>query len=381
MTYDFDQEIDRKDTDSHKWLAYGDDVIPLWVADMDFVSAEPIIRALRQRIDHGVFGYTRPSPELGFTIQKRLKSLYGWEVREEEIIYLPGVVSALNLAFQVYAGPGDEVLVQTPVYGHFHRDPLRRGRAVISSQLIEKEDTYEIDFDAFEKAITDRTKIFILCNPHNPVGRVFTRKELEKLAGICLRHNIIICSDEIHCDLIYPGYRHIPIATLAPEVEAQTVTLMAPSKTFNIPGLGCAFAVIRNDSLRRKWIAGSEGLIPHVNIMGLVATLAAYRDGQEWLDQALRYLEGNRDFLMQYVEKYFPGIRMKKMEATYLAWLDCRNAGIAADPFDYILKEARVALNDGAEYGKGGAGFLRLNFACQRKRLVQALDRIKNALL
>ncbi len=380
MKYDFDQEIERKGTDSHKWQKYGDDVIPLWVADMDFVSAQPIIEALHQRVAHGVFGYTQAPRELSLVIQKRLKGLYGWEVGEEDIIFLPGVVSGLNIAFQVYAEPGEEVLVQPPVYSHFIRDPLLRGRVVIEQPLVEKEDTYEIDFDAFEKSVTDRTKIFVLCNPHNPVGRVFTRKELEQLAEICLRHNSIICSDEIHCDLIYPGYRHIPIASLGPEVENQTVTLMAPSKTFNVPGLGCAFAIIKNKAFRRMWISGSQGLIPHVNIMGFAAALAAYSDGQEWLDQVLFYLKENRDFLMQHVKERLPGLRVKKMEATYLAWLDCRNAGIPRNPFDYFLREARVALNDGAEYGKGGEGFVRLNFACTRRRLTEALDRMAAAL-
>lgn len=380
MKYDFDQEVERKGTDSYKWQKYGDDAIPLWVADMDFVSAQPIIEALHQRVDHGVFGYTQPPRELSLIIQERLKRLYNWDVGEGDIIFLPGVVSGLNLAFQVYAGPGDAVLVQPPVYSHFTRDPALHGRLVIDPPLVEKENTYEIDFDAFEKSITDRTKIFVLCNPHNPVARVFTREELEGLAEICLRHNIIICSDEIHCDLIYPGYRHIPIATLEQGVGDQTVTLMAPSKTFNVPGLGCAFAVIRNDRLRKMWISGSQGLIPHVNIMGLVAALAAFRDGKEWLDQVLFYLKENRDFLTQYMKERLPDLRMAKMEATYLAWLDCRNSGIPGNPFDYFLREARVALSDGAEYGKGGEGFVRLNFACPRKILTKALDRMADAL-
>ena len=380
MKYNFDQVIERKGTNSHKWQKYGSGVIPLWVADMDFVSAQPIIEALHQRVDHGIFGYTQPPQELGLTIRQRLKKLYGWEVREEEVIFLPGVVSGLNLAFQIYADAGDEILVQPPVYSHFMRDPLLHGRAVSDPPLVEKGDTYEIDFDAFEKSITERTRIFVLCNPHNPVARVFTRNELEGLAEICLRRNIIICSDEIHCDLIYPGYRHIPIATLGPEVENRTVTLMAPSKTFNVPGLGCAFAIIKNERLRSMWIAGSQGLIPHVNIMGLVAALAAFRDGQEWLDQALFYLEGNRDFLAQYVKERLPNLRAVKMEATYLAWLDCRNSGIPGNPFDYFFREAGVALNDGAEYGKVGEGFVRLNYACPRKRLTEALERMARSL-
>jgi cystathionine beta-lyase len=245
---------------------------------------------------------------------------------------------------------------------------------------MEKEDTYEIDFDAFERSITDRTRVFLLCNPHNPVARVYTREELEKLAEVCLRHRIIICSDEIHCDLLYSGYRHLPIATLGPEVADQTITLMSPSKTFNLAGLGCAFAIIQNPALRRRWITGSQGLIPHVNVMGLVAALAAYRDGQEWLDQVLAYLKGNMDFLAAYVRERLPGLHMAKIEATYLAWLDCRQSAIRGNPFDFFLMEAGVALNDGITYGKGGEGFVRLNFACPRSLLTEGLDRMADAL-
>ena len=381
MKYNFDQVIERKGTNSHKWQKYGPGVIPLWVADMDFVSAQPIIEALHQRVDHGIFGYTQPPQELGLTIRQRLKKLYGWEVGEEEVIFLPGVVSGLNLAFQIYADAGGEILVQPPVYSHFMRDPLLHGRAVSDPPLVEKGDTYEIDFDAFEKSITERTTIFVLCNPHNPVARVFTRNELEELAEICLRRNIIICSDEIHCDLIYPGYRHIPIATLGPEVENRTVTLMAPSKTFNIPGLGCAFAIIKNERLRSMWIAGSQGLIPHVNIMGLVAALAAFRDGQEWLDQALAYLQANRDFVVDYVREELPGIEMTAPEATYLAWMDCRQSGIAGSPQAFFLERARVALHDGAWFGTRGEGFVRLNFGCPRSTLAEALGRMRDAVV
>ena len=380
MIYDFDQAVERRGTDSHKWQRYGDGILPLWVADMDFVSAEPIIEALRERVDQRIFGYAQPTSQLRLVILERLKKLYGWEVSEEELIFLPGVVTGLNLAFRLFAQPGDGVLVQPPVYSHFITDPLLHGLVVNDPPLVEKEDTYEIDFDAFERSITDRTRVFLLCNPHNPVARVYTREELEKLAGICLRHKIVICSDEIHCDLLYPGYRHLPIATLGPDVADQTITLMSPSKTFNLAGLGCAFAIIQNPALRRRWIVGSQGLIPHVNIMGLVAALAAYSDGKEWLDQVLVYLEENKNFLAEYVSEKLPGLRMAKIEATYLAWLDCRRSAIRGDPFDFFLGEAGVALNDGITYGKGGEGFVRLNFACPRKLLTEGLDRMADAL-
>jgi cystathionine beta-lyase len=289
------------------------------------------------------------------------------------------LVTGLNFAFQSYAAPGEGVLVQPPVYHHFIKDPINHGRVVLDPPLVQNGDTYEIDFDAFEKAITKETRIFILCNPHNPVARVYTRKELEKIAEICLRHRLVICSDEIHCDLLYPGHRHIPIATLGAEVAHRTVTLIAPSKTYNLAGLRCGLAVIQNEEMGKVWKKTTQGLNPGLNILGQVAAVAGYREGQEWLDQIRGYLTRNRDFLCQYVPDKLPGVRMTRMEATYLAWLDCRQAGIPGNPFQFFLKEAKVALNDGAEFGRGGEGFVRLNFACPRKTLTEAVDRMSLA--
>lgn len=380
MDYCFDEIVDRRGTDAIKWSTYPDDVIPMWVADMDFRSAEPIIRALHERINHGIFGYTRPAAELRRALQDRVKTRYLWEIHEEEILFLIGLVSGLNIAFQAFAGPGEAVLAQPPVYFHFLRDPVLHGRVLVDPPLVRKGDTYEIDFERFERAITERTRLFILCNPHNPVGRVYTRRELEKLAEICLRHRLVLCSDEIHCDLVYSGFRHIPIATLGPEVADQTITLMAPSKTYNVAGLDCGFAVIRNERLRRIWQNTSYGLVSGVNIMGYVAALAALRDGQDWLNQVMGYLEANRDYLAAYIREKMPSIRMCKMEATYLAWLDCSQTGIAGNPSQFFLKEARVGLNSGPDFGKGGDGFVRLNFACPRSVLTEALERMSTAL-
>jgi len=380
MQYDFDQVRERRGSDSVKWKKYGNEVLPLWVADMDFISAEPIQRALRQRVDHGFFGYTQPSQELCLVIQERMKRIYQWKIQEAELFFLPGLVAGLNLSFYAFAGPEDEILVQPPVYPHFIKDPVIHGRRVVDPPLVQNGDTYEIDFDAFERMITERTKVFILCNPHNPVGRVYTLKELERMAEICLRHHLIICSDEIHCDLLYPGYRHIPISTLSPEVADQTVTLMAPSKTYNLAGLSCGFAIIQNPELQKIWKNITLGLVPSMNIMGQVAALAAFKEGQEWLDQVLGYLKENRDFLSRTIRDQLPGVRMTRMEATYLAWLDCRDSGISGKPFDFFLTKAKVALNDGVEFGRGGEGFVRLNFACPRKILTEALDRMGAAL-
>ncbi len=380
MQYDFDQPVERRGTDCIKWGFYPDDVIPLWVADMDFRSAEPIIQALHRRIDHGVFGYTRPTEALRHAVRDRMQDLYQWQVRDEEILFLPGVVCGLNIAIQAFAGPGEGVLAQPPVYFHFLKDPVHHGRALMDPPLVRSGDTYEIDFDQFEKAITDRTRLFILCNPHNPVGRVFTRTELENIADICLRRRLIICSDEIHCDLLFSGNRHLPIATLSPEVAARTVTLMAPSKTYNLAGLECGYAIIQNEALRRCWQKTAHGIVPWVNIMGHVSALAALRDGQEWLQQVMVYLEGNRDFLSGYLRDKMPEVRMCRIEATYLAWLDCSKAGIQGNPAAFFAKEARVGLNNGPDFGKGGEGFVRLNFACPRSTLTAALDRMAAAL-
>jgi cysteine-S-conjugate beta-lyase len=380
MKYDFDRIINRRGTDSIKWGMYPEDVLPMWVADMDFVSAEPIIAALRQRADHGVFGYSRPSQLLTFAIVERLRRLYGWEPGPQSILFLPGIVTGLNIAFQAFAAPGEAILAQPPVYFHFLRDPIQHGRILQDPPLVRTGDTYKIDFDRFEAAITGETRIFVLCNPHNPVGRVFTREELEKIAEICLRRRLIICSDEIHCDLLYPPHRHIPIASLAPEIEDRTITLMAPSKTYNIAGLECGYAVIVNPELRNRWRDFCYGLIPGVSIMGHIAAYAAFTEGQEWLDQVLAYMQGNRDYLSDFLEKKMPSVRMSRVEATYLGWLDCSETGITANPAEFFMSFAHVALNDGAEFGKGGTNFVRLNFACPRQRLVEALDRMKRAL-
>ncbi len=381
MSYELDQLINRRESDSVKWNHYADGVLPMWVADLDFRAPEPVITALRERVEHGVFGYGVESSKLREVLVERLARLYNWQVEPDALVFLPGVVTGFNLACRAYATPGDGVLVQTPVYPPILAAPGSSCLARDEMQLTRQADGhYDIDFDAFERTITDRTRLFILCNPHNPVGRVFRRDELERMASICLRRNVLICSDEIHGDLLFTGSRHVPIASLSPEIAQHTVTLMAPSKTYNIPGLECSFAVIPNEELRKKFKAARAWLVPGVNIMGMTAALAAFRDGQPWLDEVLRYLEANRDFLVQYVTQYLPGISMGEPEGTYLAWLDCRKAGIPGNPHQFFLERARVAVNDGCEFGQGGEGFVRLNFGCPRLMLVDALERMRQAL-
>ncbi len=381
MHYDFDTPIDRRQSDSEKWSRYPDDVLPLWVADMDFVSAEAVIRALRQRVAHGVFGYASEPTELRRVLVERLLRLYEWPVSEEHLVFVPGVVVGFNLACRAVASPGDAVLVQTPVYPPILEAPGNANLQCKVVPLVQGVDgCYYIDFDLFERSIDEHTRLFILCNPHNPVGRVFKREELKCIAEICLRHNLIICSDEIHCDMVFSGHRHIPIAAIDPAVAMCTITLMAPSKTFNIAGLQCSFAVIPNAALRQRFRAARAGLVPQVNLMGFTAALAAYRDGQSWLDEVLVYLEANRDLVVEYVNTCMNGVKVCRPEATMLAWLDCRSAPVQGNPYRFFLERARVALSDGTLFGLGGEGFVRLNFGCPRSILVEALERMCYAL-
>jgi cystathionine beta-lyase len=380
--YDFSRVIDRHRSDSVKWRLYEGDVLPMWVADMDFRSPEPVIRALSERVDHGIFGYGKEPPDLRPTIVEHLQRLYGWHVAPEALVFVPGVVTGFNQAARAVTTPGDGVLVQTPVYFPMLYAPDNVGCTLDEMELTRQTDgSYEIDFDAMAETITNRTRIFLLCSPHNPVGRVFRRDELERMAEICLRRNVVICSDEIHCDLVFPGHPHLPIASLAPEIADRTITLIAPSKTYNIAGLHFSVAIIQNAELRENYQAAGAGLVGRPGILSTTAALAAYREGQPWLDEVLRYLKANRDYLVEYVNSQLPGITMWCPEGTYLGWLDCREAGIDGPPHQFFLKQARVAMNEGASFGRGGEGFVRLNFGCPRSTLLVALERMKAALL
>jgi cystathionine beta-lyase len=380
VSCDFDLIVDRLHSDSVKWCLYEEGVLPLWVADMDFPAPEPVIDALRQRVEHGVFGYCQPPEELREVVQERLDRLYGWEVREEEILFIPGVVAGFNLVCRAIGKPGDGVVVQPPIYPPMLSAPGNSDRKCTHAPLVEGSERYEVDFDAFAAAIAEQAALFLLCNPHNPSGRVFDRGELERMAELCLARDVVICSDEIHCDILLDGHRHIPIASLDPAVAHQTITLFAPSKTFNIPGLKCSVAVVQNPDLLEALNRTAAGIMPHVNVLGYTAALAAYRDSGEWLEELLVYLEENLDFLLTYLETRMPAIKCKRPQGTYLAWLDCRDIHIPGTPHQFFLEEARVALNDGERFGAGGTGFVRLNFGCPRPILAQALERMRTAL-
>lgn len=388
MRYNFDQLIDRRPTDSFKWNTYEQDALPMWVADMDFTAPQPVIQALRQRVEHGVFGYPlglRNAPneltDLRQTIVDRMLALYAWAIKPEDIVFIPGVVTAFNLACHTLVTPQQGVLVQTPVYTPILTAAQETGVLHQEMELTRQTDgSYCVDWDVFEASITPQTGLFLLCNPHNPVGKVFQADELARLAEICLRRQVTICSDEIHCDLIFNGHKHMPIASLDPEIAQHTITLMAPSKTYNIAGLQCSFAIIPNRELRKRYLQSRKGLVPWVNGFGLLAAQVAYQQGQEWLDQVLEYLQSNRDYLYEYVQKYLPDIEMGLPEATYMAWLDCRQTCLAENPYLLCLERGRLALNDGASFGRGGEGFVRLNFGCPRALLQEGLERLSQAL-
>ena len=380
MIYDFDTCPDRRATESVKWGYFDDDVLPMWVADMDFVSPEPVLRALQERLSHGVFGYPWPTDAMKAAVVDWCAERYNWQIDPLEVVFLTGVVNGFNLVAHAFGKPGDGVLMQTPVYHPFFEVAKNTGMIQQEMELSLLDDgSYGVDFDAFEASLDDTSRLFLLCNPHNPVGRVFRRDELERMAEICLQRDMLICSDEIHCDLIFNGQPHIPTAALSPEIAQRTITLLAPSKTFNIAGLGCSVAIIQDEKMRKQMEAAGKGLAGHVNLLGLTAAEAAYRHGREWLDQVITYIKANRDYLHTYVNHNLPGISMAKPEGTYLAWLDCRAAGLD-DPAAFFLEEGRVAFNPGQMFGRGGEGFVRLNFGCPRPLLEECLQRMRTAL-
>jgi len=374
--FDFDTPIDRRGTASEKWDRYaGRDILPLWVADMDFRSPPAVIEALRRRVGHGVFGYSAPPAGLSETILEMLQREFGWPVRAEWLVWLPGLVCGLNVACRSVGEPGDGVAAFTPVYPPFLSAPGLAGRELVSVPLACRDDVWQMDLELLDRAITPRTRLLLLCSPHNPVGRVWSRAEQLALLEVAERHDLAICSDEIHAGLVLDEERrHVPFAALSSGAARRTITLQAPSKTYNIPGLGCSFAVIPDPGLRRSFRHVMAGIVPHVNLLGYTATLAAYRDGEAWRQALLSYLRENRDLTLRAVAG-MTGLRTWPVEATYLAWIDARGLG-AVDPARFF-EEGGVGLSDGAPFG--AAGFVRLNFGCPRSLLETALERMQSA--
>lgn len=391
MSYDFDQLTDRRATNSIKWKAYGKDVLPLWVADMDFPAPEPVRAALRRAVEHGIFGYEFSSRQMAETVAARMDRLYGWQVSPEAVVVTPGVISGFNAAARAVCGAGEGLLIQPPVYPPFLKVHQNAG---LTSQMAEMKRVeagrllrYEIDWDALAGTF-DRgapTRMFLLCNPHNPTGQVFSRDELLRISNMCAQNEAILCSDEIHSELLLGEAEHIPPAALDPETARRTITLVAPSKTFNVPGLHCGFAIIPDEELCRRFKRAAEQMTMHVNSLGLTAAQAAYSgECDDWLAALRTYLTANRDFLVSVIQREFDGIRVTVPDATYLAWLDCRDlvrsGKIEGSPHKFFLTKAKVALNEGAEYGPGGEGFVRLNFGCPRRTLEEALEKMRQAL-
>jgi len=369
----FDTPIDRRNTDSIKWSKYaGRDILPLWVADMDFAAPPAVLDALQQRIAHGVFGYGGAWLSLTESVLTHLETEYGWSIESEWIVWLPGLVSGLNIACRAVDG---EVLTATPIYPPFLSAPHFSGRRLNRAELGCSDGHWHWDKIVLKNALTAATRLFLLCHPHNPVGRCWSREELLDLASFAEENDLIVCSDEIHCGLILDAdKRHIPFASLSPEAAKRSITLMAPSKTYNIPGLGCAFAVIPDAGLRRRFQHAMNGIVPHVNVLGLAACEAAYRDCAEWHRELLAYLAGNRDRVTAAVnvEKR---VKMSHVEATYLAWIDVRQLGLAHPAAHF---EAHgLGLSDGTDFG--APGWLRLNFGCPRSTLEEALKRFSKA--
>ncbi len=386
--YDFDQIVERQGSDSAKWGRYDPDMLPMWVADTDFLAPPEVLDALHKRIDHGVFGYGMDPARLRELICQRMRTKYNWTINLEDIVFLPGLVAGFNIATRAIGARGDGVLVCTPVYFPMLVAPKNQHRQLQHSLLASTRETidgleiirYQMDMDAFDSAITPETKLHLLCNPHNPVGREFTKDELMAIGQSCIEHDVIICSDEIHCDLMLDGVEHVPIASLEPEIADRTITLMAPSKTFNLPGLGCSYAIITNPDLREQYQRASAGIVPHVSVLGYVATEAAYKYGAEWESQLMNYLTGNRDFIANYVRDNIPGMAITIPEATFLMWMDCNKLDLPESPQKFFMNEANVVLNEGASFGEGGEGFVRFNFGCPRSIVEQGLEQMAEAI-
>lgn len=382
----FDEVINRKGTNSLKWdmliERYGrDDLLPLWVADMDFRAPEPVLRALREKVDHGIFGYPAPSKEVDLAVQGWLKRRYDWEIDPSAIVYQQGVVPSISFIIQAFSEPGDEVIIQTPVYYPFFDVVAKNDRHLLRNPLSFDGDRYEMDFDHLESIITEKTKILLLCHPHNPVGRVWKRDELERLAEICQKHDLIVISDEIHADLLFKGQKHIPFASLNDDTKMRTFTCLAPTKTFNLAGIQASYVVIENEQYRRKFVKYVQSTFTSTgNVFSSVATQAAYTYGEPWLEELMDYVETNYHFVKEYVKEHMPVLRVMDCEGTYLLWLDCSKLPLTApERKRWLIEEAKVALNHGPIFGEEGKNFERMNLACPRETLREGLERIRKA--
>lgn len=392
MTYDFDQIRDRKKTNSVKWdliqCIFGhNDVLPMWVADMDFPVAQPIVEALKKRAAHEFYGYTAAGADVVQSVVDRMWNKYTWKIKPEWIVFTPGVVPALNVAVRALTHPGDEIILQEPVYYPFFPAVTSSGCQIVNNELKLINGRYEMDYEDLENKfqpgigiipVPKRIKAMMVSNPHNPVGRLWSREELIRLGEISIKYGAVVISDEIHCELLFKGHQHTPFASISESFEQNCIVCMSPSKTFNLAGLEVSSIIIPNNKLRHLFTSTRGGILPEPNIFGFVAMDAAYRFGDEWLNQLLNYLQGNLDFLLQYVVERIPKIKVIKPQGTYLVWIDCRELGMDNRTLRNFMREkAKVGLDDGFLFGKSGSGFQRMNIACPRSILEESLKRIE----
>lgn len=387
MNYNFDTIIDRSNNFAAKWSEmdkkYGtNDLIPMWVADMDFKAAPCIIDALRNRLEQGIYGYTTRPNSYNESIVNWVSRRFGWNIKSEWLVFSPGVIPAISILIQELTNEGDKIMIQEPVYSPFNSVVKDNKRELVISPLKKLEDgNYVMDYEDIEAKIKD-VKIFILCNPHNPVGRVWTKEELKQLGDICIKHNVKVISDEIHSDIIFKGHKHIPFASICKEFEQNSITCMAPTKTFNIAGLQMSQVILPNENDYNALDSAFARIdIRRNNAFSLVATEAAYNHGEEWLTDFIDYLEGNMDFAVNYIEQNMPKLKVRKPQGTYLLWVDFSELGLSDDEVaKFLVENAKVALNNGPSFGIGGQGYQRINLACPRSMVEEALTRIKNAI-
>jgi cystathionine beta-lyase len=386
MRWNFDEPSQREGTNCIKYDLRKEtfgvaDVIPLWVADMDFNTPDFIINALSDRLRHEIFGYSFRPSEYFSSIINWTRERHSWNLEKEWICFSPGIVPALNICTLAYTNEGDNIIVQPPVYFPFFSAVESHGRRLVYNQLNQSERNWEMDFENLKKCIDRKTKMIIICNPHNPVGRVWSPEELMEMAEICTSNNILILSDEIHCDLVLPGYRHTPLARLSEQFAQNSVTCIAPSKTFNLAGLSTSSVIIPNPDLRKSFTSITEKLhISSGNIFGTEASVAAYTFGQEWLNELLLYINGNVDFVVDYCSNHIPEIIPVQPEATYMLWLDCRKFAMNGKELqNFFIRKAGVGMNEGSTFGPGGEGFMRMNLACTRNTLIKAMEQIEGA--
>ncbi|MDU4961774.1 MAG: MalY/PatB family protein [Sporomusaceae bacterium] len=383
LKHDFDELIDRRGTECKKWDTYGEDVVPMWIADTDFKCPQPVIDALVKRAQHGIYGYPVNLKKFEQSVANWQKKRFGWNIDPDWVEYTPAVIPAIVYAMRAFTNPGDNIVIQMPAYHPFHDIIPHNGRHILGNNLIPKADgSYEIDFDNLEELLSrKRTTMFLLCSPHNPIGKCFTREELTKMAALCLKHHVFVVSDEIHSDIVYKGSKHIPFGSLSPEVADNCVVCVNPSKTFNIAGVRTGAVVIPNRHIHDLFYRPLEDNKAYGRtVFGTLPIEVAYNECDYYADQLLAYLEGNLAYLQQFVVKRIPRIKVTPTQATYLIWLNCKDLNLPPKQLqDFFLTKAKVAMNEGSTFGPGGAGFMRLNIACPRSRLVEALNRIEAA--